>query len=854
MLAGLALKTSRLGRKAVSGVALLFALAGATTFYATWSYHARTAAALQWTTTPIDKWGRPYIHSMNRYNYNGRSIESMPEGDPTSPEWMYYHVNARVDYVTEDPEHPSGFTMLWGAYFGIAAGCVSLAVCLFCLEMQCALLGCRPLSKIWHAIIAAMLILPLKFKGFVDDSLAAYPVLWVYPWQKWYPKAFTCGSWLPFPFDQMYDLGLMLPVHCTRAIWDYVSCQDICSPAEKEVLHKRGVHNDRLCSLLCSRRSYFAMMAGLGAVRFAVSLTEVIGISDQLVHLRQASSRRSPYPQFRCNWAGGYCPADQPDPVSMGVYLRDMFINLCATIYEGTMNVETSKRLVEWLGGFVAISCAAGALANWTNFKVSRKFCLIGWIFMMLTPVITSSFAENDQVDWPRVEKQMVKVSAEVWEELMYVVSQQSCEQVVDTLEIAYTKGGTICTWVRLLKVLMPQGALQGCEWFNRYGRDRHAEVMANTTSLCRKVKAYTSNGHEAKRQCKEYVGQSTPEIVDGLKLVVGLQAGVSNKMKLMGAVMGMVPALMQGGLMIKNMMPRQTTPAILTTLPFAFTTLVWAQYQIYYQVLTSTMFLVAIFAMSFGPLVYYLFSKHYRVVQPMCDQQSVTLTFRIWWYAAICALITPYSLMLAYFVWVNDFQRDLIYTQTLGSMSVASVLSTIVGVLSAYAYSLQAGIDWFVDEIVHHHSTLHAPAVLAATISQQEAKALQRILGADLDLDSIDKGEYVCGGLGDPARLHPPDAGTWKEKAQIYACSLAYKDFATLDSFAGHIKGDPGLPAVLARARRPYYRMLNDPPEGAFNGREVIQREEPDSDPEESSDGSDDLGAQVSEVWNGSS
>jgi len=98
----------------------------------------------------------------------------------------------------------------------------------------------------------------------------------------------------------------------------------------------------------------------------------------------------------------------------------------------------------------------------------------------------------------------------------------------------------------------------------------------------------------------------------------------------------------------------------------------------------------------------------------------------------------------------------------------------------------------------------------------------VQEVLGSTLDLDSVDKGTYVCGGLGDPARLHPSEQGDWNEKATVYATSLAYKDFATLDAFAGHMKGDPMLPAVLARARKSWYRLLNNPPSGAFDGRVV--------------------------------
>merc|ERR1711971_3599 len=121
------------------------------------------------------------------------------------------------------------------------------------------------------------------------------------------------------------------------------------------------------------------------------------------------------------------------------------------------------------------------------------------------------------------------------------------------------------------------------------------------------------------------------PNFKDAILVLVGTTSGLMNLSPIMSAVMAMAPALMQGGLMVKNIVPRQTIPALLTTLPWAFTTLLWAQYQLYYQIFGDKSLLFSLLAVSFMPMLYYAYSKYYNVLQPMDDQQSVTLTFRIW-------------------------------------------------------------------------------------------------------------------------------------------------------------------------------------------------------------------------------
>merc|ERR1719183_665329 len=119
-----------------------------------------------------------------------------------------------------------------------------------------------------------------------------------------------------------------------------------------------------------------------------------------------------------------------------------------------------------------------------------------------------------------------------------------------------------------------------------------------------------------------------------------------------------------------------------------------------------------------------------------MDDQQSVTLTFRIWYYALICALIGPYVALVVYITWFNSFAQDAIYQGTIGwilSPSLSQLLAVFSGTLMGYAYTLQAGIDWFVDELVGHHMALHAPLVIATTKNVEEAKLLVKQLGTQI-------------------------------------------------------------------------------------------------------------------------
>ncbi|CAK0905108.1 unnamed protein product [Prorocentrum cordatum] len=282
-----------------------------------------------------------------------------------------------------------------------------------------------------------------------------------------------------------------------------------------------------------------------------------------------------------------------------------------------------------------------------------------------------------------------------------------------------------------------------------------------------------------------------TPVIKDGLLLAVAFKSTITNLLSLLGAIMSMAPALMQGGLMVKNQVPQQTMPAILTTLPWAFSLMTWAQYQAYYQVLGSRFFLVACLCLSYGPILYYFFAKQYNVIQPMCDQQSVTFTFRIWYYALFLAILFPYILVAAYFG-VIDEGTELGYIKhraitKLFSPELRDVVNVISNSICMYAYTLQAGIDWFVDELVGHHLAAHAPLCLAASQSPEEATVLQKMLDTSLDQEQIDEGTYVCGGLSDPFPTRPSADGTWSDKVKVYTSCLAYKDFATLDQMAGH-------------------------------------------------------------------
>jgi len=812
-------------QKNVFVVGLLFFLGGVVASVTIHNYYWRTAEAVNRTMTPRDKFNRPWIHPMDQYDDENRTIFKNKHAYELA-EWTYLRLNARVDFATADLDYPGPFKELWGYTLGKFGAFMSIVAGFACVELHLSLKAMSPSSQIVKHAGTVLLCIPNCCKKFIDDKVAPYPVLFVYPWQKLYPYAFVCGS-CGFAVTVIWDWLLMTPVHLIRAVWDYVSCQDICSPQEKRALLAHGVVNDRLQSLLASRRSYFVCMAVLGVVAFATNTVDTVNISNDLTHFYRASNVQTQYPLYRCDITRGNCSTNEIDFDSAKRYSEDMLVRLVAILWEGTNRADTVKHVISWLGTFLSVFCSIGALVHWTDFRKSRRFCIVGWIFASLSPIVTSSIAEIDFVRWDRVEDHVATVGAEIAEEVMFHVtnhaSVESCKASVAAIDTGLPIAQNICGWYTWKwNIFKSEEYVRGCDHFEAAVVTYKATLITNSSTFCRKMDLFQSDGPSFRGQLQDKMRRTiTPVIKDGLLLAVAFKSTITNLLSLLGAIMSMAPALMQGGLMVKNQVPQQTMPAILTTLPWAFSLMTWAQYQAYYQVLGSRFFLVACLCLSYGPILYYFFAKQYNVIQPMCDQQSVTFTFRIWYYALFLAILFPYILVAAYFG-VIDEGTELGYIKhraitKLFSPELRDVVNVISNSICMYAYTLQAGIDWFVDELVGHHLAAHAPLCLAASQSPEEATVLQKMLDTSLDQEQIDEGTYVCGGLSDPFPTRPSADGTWSDKVKVYTSCLAYKDFATLDQMAGHLRDDDKLPMVLARARRPYWRMMSRPPDGAF-------------------------------------
>lgn len=830
---------SRYRHKFISFIAILYLTAGGTGSLAMYTFKTETERTLQRSMSRVDGWGRPYVHPV--YEYRNKYVTDSdfeddslltphfehpgtgPDGRPwrpANPEWAYYKFNAQVDYTTRDEEYPRGYRRLWGWHLGVTQCGMCFVACISAVELFFAYQNASPILGVLQVLAFVVCCVPCVCRTFIDNYLAPYPVLWIYPWQKLYPKCFTVGSWLPQPFDTLYDCLLMLPVHIIRALWDYVSCQDICSPQEKELLFKKGIVNDRLQSLLCSRRSYFVMMASMGILSFAIKLENVIELSKTDIQLRQAVSEETSYEFYRCKILEGDCAMGVvPDMASLASYTVHMVYRILAVIEEGYNHVQVMSGLIEWLANFVGIFCACAALAYWTDFRISRRFCIAGWLIICITPVFTCAIRPNDYIAHNKVHDAMEQVMIEMWMEVDNFVHKAPCHDYAtwasDAVAIAETPCNIVLTAAWLV---IPSGWTEQCKTYMEMVKEhRRTEDPLAVEAKCLEVVDFLKQVNPgSKREVESILDEWMPTIMDVVRTGIGARAGLFNIFRILPAVTAMVPGLMQGGLMFKNVVPRQTLPAILTTLPWAFTSVFWAQYQAAYQVMPHKLLWLAAIAMSFCPLVYYVYGKIYKVEQPMDDQQSITITFRLWYYALIFAMVLPYGAFLFFLGVLNDYHAQLIWDHTVGN-AVAGLPSFVSGTLMMYAYTLQAGIDWFVDEIVDTHVCAHAPAVLAYTNSREEADELQERMGTSIDTESIVEGTYVCGGLSDPNMMEPPKEGDWQYKARVYVCSLAEKDSSTLDAFAAHCMNDNALPGLLRRARREYWGLMDNPPPGVY-------------------------------------
>lgn len=123
---------------------------------------------------------------------------------------------------------------LYGSYFACVAFLISVELTLITY------FGMAPLSTVIAAIAAVLFFVPACFKNFIDNNIAAYPVLWIYPWQKLYPYSFTAGTWLGFPFDQIWDMvRLSTEARMHRTLFFYL---------QDKQLHAYRIH---VCMWLC---------------------------------------------------------------------------------------------------------------------------------------------------------------------------------------------------------------------------------------------------------------------------------------------------------------------------------------------------------------------------------------------------------------------------------------------------------------------------------------------------------------------------------------------------------------------------------------------------------------------------
>lgn len=593
----------------------------------------------------------------------------------------------------------------------------------------------------------------------------------------------------------------------------------------------------------------------MGMVSFYVNIKQLLAISNQQTHFRQLASASQVYPDYYCTRAVGICPVRPPDPPSLRYFFIDMVWRLYGTVEEGYNYTATIQKVIEWFGGLISLCCSIAALSYWTNFSISRKFCLLGWLCMMVTPAISALLASNHHVKWDRAEETIVTAGAEIWEDLDLFIRERSCptatdpdkmcdpcQQIDEHLKWLTENVQWLCSWKGAIGFFLDSSVTHACDRYREFYTLDREDKLKDASDSCRNSISVFKDSANSRTDFEQLIKNDyIPGLSTTLWIMVGVRAGLSNFMRIIPAVVSMVPALMQGGLMVKNLVPRQTMPNILTTLPWAYTIVVWMTWQMYYQVMDHWMMLLACLLLSFGPMVYYVSGKFYDLQAPMDDQQSITITFRIWYYALILSLITPYATLIIYITWFNTTLEDWIFEKTIGWLlkpSLDAVLGFISGTLLGYAYTLQAGIDWFVDELMLHHLAAHAPIMIASSPNPEKAKEWVKQLNTQLDVDSIEQGAYVCGGLSDPNIMYPPQLGEWRHKAQTYAISLARKDFETLDAFTAHIRQDKELPEIMERGRRCWYKWMDYPDkwkgEGMDQGQAILGRKPEGEDGED--------------------
>eukprot|EP00397_Hematodinium_sp_SG-2012_P001962 GEMP01001967.1.p1 GENE.GEMP01001967.1~~GEMP01001967.1.p1 ORF type:complete len:1109 (+),score=251.35 GEMP01001967.1:1290-4616(+) len=767
-------------------------------------------------------------------------------------EWSWSRLLAYTDIGNKSVMYPDGFERMAAWYLVW----FSMALCAIQILMAVdTYIFLRYEANLFDRLQAAVGILlccfPFGVKKFVDVRIAPYDVLGIYPWQRTY-KYFSTGTLarvtrLPFDVCEfIWDCVILHPLHWLRAMLDF-PVQDIASETEKAYLRKYGTQHDRCWAVFASRRSYLIVMVVLGWIVIPSQSAIIIQELLDSYSYDQSTQHDNSYLNYYCAMHDGDCDYQRArgDYVAFFHYTGQCFKKMFASVQTQIKAMDVSKGSAQLVSKTLSLAFGMTALRSWKNFGLSSKYCILSWFFYQLSPVVTSLIVVRNWINLSDVRIVADELSREVLamvstdetmgKDLCSVVSEQQFTKAVETAQWAcgYLQGWFyygLLEWIfrregdnQTYEIIAK--ARQAC--FNFLGDQEHGsmgtmqKIIAWWYNVCSEFSnmaaggdATTNSGayaqkqiHLAKEAAFHFIRIDLPEIIGGL---VGLRAALLNFKALFFPVLSMVPALLQGCLMMKNVIPQNTLGTLFVILPFAYVPLQWAQYQVVAQVVGDAVLIWGLILMSFSNLLYYFFGRYYNIAQPMDDQQSVTYTFRVWYYALVSTFIVPYAVLLLWVMFGTWAYRDVVYDKSIGwfftQASAAEILDTIAGTVLCYVLTIQAAMDWFTMEACEQHRMAHAPWAVALGKTKEESEQYQQLLGSTIDLSLIDEGRYVCGGLKDVDRV-PKEVlqtiTTWEEKAKTYAISLYHKHLDTCDAFC-MIDADHGeYPSLFMESHR---------------------------------------------------
>lgn len=495
--------------------------------------------------------------------------------------------------------------------------------------------------------------------------------------------------------------------HQKRAFESMGMYHSLVSYREKETLLKHNVKDHVAQNFLAWRLSVLALTFTMG----------VVLLGFRFISMREATTSLSDVTQ----WAIPEIDATQMTFLNHTyVYIAKAFVLVDYKVTEGTLWLNLATTCAEI---FAVIMCLL-ALMVWSVFGTSRKYLVWGWMILLFSPFVITAIPYGDVTgglrgvdpilhEWVFASQERLQLT----DKLLYCNMLQDNTHVVDPTgeEIAdmCDKIDTYAFWVMFMTSIDISEAQKACNiWRQATGDDALKQVMIQLSRFCdAAVSGVNSITNSFATSLRFY-----------LRMYISFRCSLAAYMTMVPAALAFGPGFVRAAWKLKLLFPFARLPGTLATLlPAMYCPLLWMTYHFVFQILNEHILLLAMFCISFAPMIYSGVGTVWDIKSPVLSRPRLARIlrhgrfWRIWvqrfGYVLIIYWIISLELGFRSFLGeAGDSAEDTAFKQTMFVRFQANYKAWILNPLNPatfviswsfkFFFTKAAGMDFLIEQI----------------------------------------------------------------------------------------------------------------------------------------------------------